>query len=608
MMATTIGRVEFLVGLDGKGLPAQARRLASQIAAAGKDAGDNFGVNFEKSFSARLDGLAGELSNRMSREGTLAGERFSDTFQRRIKSSFAGIQGELADALINEEAFRRFAAQFDEPSQAADRLREHIAQLRTEQVKMAEEVQRGDTTYTRYVRRLVLTKEEAAKLEKTISQYADTLTREQEATRQAAEVEAEHHRRLEVIEGDYTRLGRLVGDTDAFKKFADQVGGSDEAFRRLRVQIDDLGTALGKSSSEIETFQDRLERTKSTVDTAAERLDGYNERVREVGVEHDNVSKKLDKIGKTMRSSWRRMDGTVKLVIASIVGAGDQAAVLGSALGAGLIGVGSAAAQAVAGLGGVVAVFSTLAKDLDELPPSLRDVKQEFTGFTDALKATRDIISAAAFREMDGVFDTLSATVGELGPDFEELGTTVGEVFADFARNTRPGTKAFEEFQELIQHSSDNFGPLMSVVGKFGVALVRAFNEANPLVEDLIGWLDTLADKFDRFTQGPGFDEWIGNAQSVFGSLSTLLGAVGEALDTLASPEAVERTVALLDSLSELVPVLAEVLDVIGRVNLLGNLVELLNQALQAIEPLIPALAVLADILGGTLSSVIGTL
>lgn len=293
------------------------------------------------------------------------------------------------------------------------------------------------------------------------------------------------------------------------------------------------------------------------------------------------------------------------LIISAVLASMEELSVLGSAAGAGLVALGGAATAGIAGIGGIAAVMVTLNKDLEDLPASMQDVKREFDDFKGVFGEVRQAIASSAFRELDGVFTQLRANVSELLPAFSGLGTSVGSVFADLARSTKPGSDAIKDITRAIELAGPNFESLAGSAGTLGGALIRSFNGAQPLVEDLTGWIGRLAEQFDAFTRGPGLDEWVGNAQTTFGSLGPLLDSVGRALNNLVTPDSVNRTAAFLDNLTSFMPNFTLFLQGLGNLNVFGLLSQALTEIGTALEPLGPAFLTLTDALGGALAAAV---
>ena len=238
------------------------------------------------------------------------------------------------------------------------------------------------------------------------------------------------------------------------------------------------------------------------------------------------------------------------------------------------------------GAGAAVAVFTRLNKDLEDLPAAMRPVAREFQDFKGVFGELADAIAGAAFKNMGGVFSSLRASVSALTPAFEKVGTAVGKLFRDFAKSVKPGSAALEDIGKLVENSADGFDKLSRTAGTLGGALVRSFNRAQPLIQDLYGWIDKLVGRFDAFTQSRGFDVWISRAQSVFGSLGPLLDATGRALNNLVTPESTARTINFLDNLTAFMPDLSRLLNTIGALDVFGLAAQMLADFGEALRPL----------------------
>lgn len=584
-MAERIGRVEFLADLDGSKIPAEARRVGQEIARLGKQHGDSYGDEFESAFDKRLSRVGKNLAAKLGSEGRLAGNKFAEDMDRTLQSRFRRMSSNLAEILVDEDSFRRFAAGFDNVGDAARRLEKDLEALRNERIRVDEDSGRTE---------LVLTKKEYDRY----SAAVRSATKAEEARRAELDrVNAEQERlrlELEETEDRYHRLTRLIRDDDAFRGMAEEVGGIEEAHRRLRAELEEGGTALGKSRREIDAWGDDLERTKVRVEKATRVIVAEMDEV-----EHKPglISRAFRRMARSVDNSWRRMDSTVRVVLGLILAAGDQVAVLGSALGAGLISVGGAAVSAVAGIGGVIAVISQLSGEIEDLPADMREAASELKSFKNSFSDLRTVITRGALGEMDGVFASLESSVRALSPALSAVGRSVGTVFSRFARAVRPGSEALEDISEMIDLAADNLPKLASAAGTLGGAFVRAFNRANPLTEQFLGWLQRIGDQFDAFTRSGDFVLWVENAQRVWGSFGGVLDSVSRTLNNLASPAAVDRTIELLDNLAGVAPVLGNIIDVVGRLDPLGILAKALNDIGTAIEPLMEPLGQLADVL-----------
>lgn len=295
---------------------------------------------------------------------------------------------------------------------------------------------------------------------------------------------------------------------------------------------------------------------------------------------------------------WSEMSHNARqwtLIIAAVAAGMQDIAVLGSAAGAGLVALGGAATSGIFGITGLAATFVTLNKELGDLPPEMRPVASEFQRFKGVFGELRQEIASGAFTELPGTFSGLYVTLKAATPQMRALGTASGKLIAGFERGIRPGTEAFSELTELAEHAVPNFSQLARTSGTLGLALTRSFNRSQPLVEDMLRYVDRLVERFDSFSRGTGFDRWMSNASITFGAFGRLVDATGRSLNDLVTPEAVGRTAEFLDNLTGFMPNLTLLLDNLGRLDAFGIAAAALNEMGDALSPLAPVTGVLAD-------------
>lgn len=386
----------------------------------------------------------------------------------------------------------------------------------------------------------------------------------------------------------------IIEDIGELRQVADSFDGFSEGADRASRSTDRMTLAIESNEKKVSNWQRFMRGISKTVTEFIEGGGG--------GGGIDGLSSKLD----NNSLAWGNLSHNTRqwtLIIGAVAAAMSDLAVLSSAAGAGLIAVGGAGLSLVAGIGAGAAVFTTLAMDLDKLPESLRPVAAEFKAFGKVFGEVRTVIASAAFKQMPGTFDSLGSTVRSLNPGFSLLGSTVGALLKDLSTNVRPGTEAFRQLDKALANANPNFDSLARSSGTLGLALVRSFNRAQPLVEDLTGYVERLVNQFDAFTRSRSFDDWIARSQTVFGSLGGLLDATGRALNDLVTPAAVNRLVGFLDNLTGFMPSLSQLLDTLGRLDLFGLAAQLLNEFGAALAPLEDPVGDLAEALSGQLST-----
>lgn len=383
---------------------------------------------------------------------------------------------------------------------------------------------------------------------------------------------------------------------------------------------DNAGEAAGELQRRLQTLRDENELNNSSFQKAKRTLDAWitsqedaagrsavlSERIRRVNDEadrqmstlknsessFDGLRRKIDQLATSqgkLSLSWKDLSHNTRqwtLIIAAIASGAEDIAVLGSAAGAGLVALGGGLSAAAIGGIGLAAVFKNLNQDIKDAPAAMRPMIREFDNLKTVIGQASDEIALAAFDEIGKSFTTMGNSVSALTPQLRGVGNALGNLISDFAKATAPGAEGFAEIQTLVRNSIPLIDTMGRSAGTLGLSLVRAFNRANPLVQSMVNYVDTLVQRFDAFTQSTGFDEWTRHAQQVFGALGPLLDATGRALNNLVTDESVARTVGFLDDLTGFMPSLEQLLSVIGDANIFGLLAQGLNEFGAALQPL----------------------
>lgn len=364
----------------------------------------------------------------------------------------------------------------------------------------------------------------------------------------------------------------------------------------------DLAEAQHKAAIEAERFQASLYPASGTLRGMVDPLKKVN-----VELERNEIAFRRSAAATDHQNhSWKELPHNARQVIlitAAIAAGAESIAVLGSAAGAGILALGAGIGTVIAGVGAGVAVFSVLAKEVNELPPALRSTAAQFKQLGRDFTVTRDVMASAAIKQMPATFARLSDSVKALNPSFAKLGSSVGEVFDAFSKGTAQGSAGFAELRKFINNAAKDFKPLADAAGVWGTSLLRGVNKANPMFVQLIGYIDKLGSRFDRFTKSDDFNRWIVTSMQTFTELGKLLDATGRLLNDLVTPESVARTQAFLQNLTEFMPSLTSILQVAGELDIFGLIAQALNDMGRALMPLMGPL----DRLAGSLNAALGT-
>lgn len=144
MPGKTIGSVSFIVGMDGRALPAEAR-------ASGELAGLAAGEGFEEAFDKQFSGIGAEMSKQMKENGTLSGHSFTDSLRDVINSEKVGLANDLASIFGESEGLDNYFAKVEDAAPAVEELRNKIGRLADAQGLSNEEFNRVNGELDRYV-------------------------------------------------------------------------------------------------------------------------------------------------------------------------------------------------------------------------------------------------------------------------------------------------------------------------------------------------------------------------------------------------------------------------------------------------------------------------
>lgn len=507
------------------------------------------------------------------------------------------------------------------------------------------------------------------------------------------------------------RVAVKSGDEGLLGKIDDQLKGLTMTMREHRKELVGLtikdkeyGEVLTKTGQRIrarvlnalkleKATQEALERTKRATEEAAEALKRNTKetdhahrsshRLRRSFILLGTVIRTLNKpflgFAHSVRTSWRRMDSTVRIVLALILAAAPQIAALSSSVGSSLTAIAIAAGGAllslaplvglIAPLGYGIALFATGMKDLEKfskpaaealdnlsrvfkevnlpafmsgvagpLTQVLQDLADslEFDGvakrlgeaFGAILTALDNTIRSEAWAEFIGAIEgplanaleTLGSTftgpllealldfMSATAPVAEQLANMFeawAENIATFFREGKESGTMLEFFQGLVpllQSVLDFFGNLKDIIAVVFEAgqgpATKLFNLINDTLNTFLDWLNSAEGQ-------TALDEWFNNMLIIMPHVFDLIGAIGEGLADLVTPEAVKSLTDLLDGLADIVPILSDVLGLLAEAGILDLFVSLLKALGEVIEPLIEPLGDFLSVLSGELIRVL---
>lgn len=390
----------------------------------------------------------------------------------------------------------------------------------------------------------------------------------------------------------------------AFEDLARRAGGAKPALDSLRLSIADLDKQGHLTNRQMFSLTDQF--------------DSLNKKI----MDTDESSKKLG-------GSWKQLPHGLRqalLIVAAIAGGGADIAVLGSAAGAGLTILAAAAVTAFAALGVLIAGLQGVGdklSDIKERDDLLNILPKDLT---DAQLARLDQLQA----KIAG-FDPSIASIGRLGAGFTHLQDTIenallrgaapaidsltntllpalelglGKVAESLNLSLVPlverltSDEGISKLGVILGYISDQVPPLISSIGNIAGAFGNILIAANPFVVKFLGWLDRLTARFDEWTGSlegqSAMREWFANGVKVLSAFGGLLAGVGKTLSNLVDDESVRRTVDFLDNLTGSLPFLEKLIDVLAQLDVFGLVAKILNDVGNALIPVLDLLEPLA--------------
>jgi len=439
------------------------------------------------------------------------------------------------------------------------------------------------------------------------------------------------------IESRLSGLAAKVADAfltpeglDNFSRNFDRV---DDAAKDLRLSLQELSDSGNLNNETWGRFGGTLNQWLGKAREAESQLDELTAASETNRREIERGTKSNDGYG----SAWKRLSFNVRqalIITAAIAAGGEQIAVLGSALGAGLTTLALSLAPAVTGLGFVAAAIASVSektgnlKDQNELlakslTETLSEAEQKQLANLQALTAAypnyvRAIsgLPAAFSKASEGIergfftpltvgLESIPAALEALAPQFDSFSAALGNAFAGLLTDLT-GPEGIAKISELFDGFKDQIGPIVQTIGNIGAAVANILIIAQPFVQNFVEYIDEVTSDFKDFTESVGgqnaIAEWFSNGERVLRKFGDLVGDIGKGLAGLVDEDSVKRTEDFLENLSGATPFLFKILDVLGELDAFGLIAQVLNDLGNAIVPILDLLDPLFSILN-TLST-----
>ena len=144
---TTIGRVTYEADIDGRRLPAQARKIGR---AAGATMGSEMGKSLDSDFDQALTSYARKWAGRMRRHGDITGHSFTQAMNSVVRRELEGLVDDMAKIFGKSGGIQDFARNFDDAGEAVKRLRDNVARLNSQNLLTDAQYKSLNTQIDRY--------------------------------------------------------------------------------------------------------------------------------------------------------------------------------------------------------------------------------------------------------------------------------------------------------------------------------------------------------------------------------------------------------------------------------------------------------------------------
>lgn len=604
-MSDTVGRIDLILDVDGKGLPGKVRR-------AGEKAGSEAGEGFNDNFNDEITKGAKERNKKIGEEGRKAGESYSDARDRILQRRNKGLSDRLAKAFETPKGLSDYINKFDTAQDAITKMREELKELRKQNLISDEDFKRNNATLTQNRRALIRAKDAAnamATAQERVNRDWDEaikhnkafdraiLTNQRNIQKWRKEIEGNLNRSLNELAKKQRQVAK---DSAAWAKALER---ANVAAGRTRASMDRLRVSVGNTFRDGDKGIDRYVNKFPTVREGVTRLKDDLVRLREQNIitnrEFTNsvthltrytrntldLDSGLQRVTKSLGSAnanIKQFNGNARqtpYILKTILGytalftaLAPAIAVLGSATGSGALalstGVGALALAVVT----LIPAFKGMLDDVEKLPAKARPAAQALQDMAGPLSDLQDTIQ-------EGVFDGLGPEINKLTrrifprleKGFGKTAKTINGLFRDLIDGLT-SKSALGRMDRIFSGLQPILKSLGRAVLNLGGAFAKLFEAALPSGTKFFDFLNDSLGEFNAWLSSDSgrraLTTFFEHLDEIMPSVGRLIGAAGKAVAGLVTDKAVDNMTRFLDTMSGALP---------GIVGTLGTLVDHLD-------------------------------
>lgn len=581
----TIGQAYVRILADGSGFSDSAkdeiRQHQDDFGDAGEDASDHFWKGYEKenekNAETSLDKTLKSFDKsrgRFAAQGELSGSSFMDGVREALEGAFpndvgAAIGRNLSEGL-ESGAIRgtagikaRLADIGPEVAKATKQITDEQAnQWRIGYNQINRETEAGLRRVSQTIRqgaaRVDVVKALFGESEADSKMYTESLVRQFGRLRIAV---ADFDK--QVLKGGGARNAlrtRLVQIAEAMPEAVRGTAAFEQEMRRLLGVLTPSGNLLGRWRDQIVKSGDATGRLfgkgsrnnalnffGGLVTLLPSVISGFSKLTESVGgaVSRFNDLRKSEGLMSALQSSFGAFAKSAPGAIIAVGGAITSISVLLPSFGAAISGVtglvlalaGSLGFALVGALGAVAGALVPFAAAIGVAALAMTGLGKKNSGLTKLKDDFKDLQEIAA----KGVFGKDGAGLANLEPILKgitPLVDTISKALGGLLTQLGEFGKS-KGFSDLMSSISKEIGPMVTALGtiggKFAVGIGQAFVALGPIINQFLGWLDDVADKFVAFGQGgqksglaKWFDDAWDSAKIVGGLILNIIDLIGQ--------------------------------------------------------------------------------
>jgi hypothetical protein len=324
----------------------------------------------------------------------------------------------------------------------------------------------------------------------------------------------------------------------------------------------------------------------------------------------------LNNAGKGLSDSWSGLTESFKslsyngrqwvIIISLVVAALPPAVALIQALSGAILLLITNISVAVVGIGILVTAFVGLYAEGAKLTAVAQQAKDAFGILGDTFTALRDTITNAVFAEIADSITALNGAIQALSPAIESFASVAGQQLGSIFDALSSST-AVDTFAALLK----GFEPIFASLTDAAIGFTQGFG--NFLIASLPA-ATVFADMIAR--AGEAFAQWSGSVagraeiQAFLDRALTLLPpmldavfSLADAFGNLVSPAVINDVSKLLTNLTSGLQFVFDIVQVIGGLDLFGNIIAAFQSISALLGPLTPGLTAIATAIGDLLYS-----